>query len=154
MQITGQISQIKSLCDVDRIVDIEPFITPDSLKFEIFNSADQLINNFIYKKFGDLFSTKYTIYLSEDFRKFKACSLFLFDNINFNKLGCFRIFVYNKKDISTISVEYSTYFDQIIQRVNQFSAFCNALNRLYISGCELPNGIITDVFISIDLSID
>ena len=39
-----------------------------------------------------------------------------------------------------------------MQRGNQFSAFCNALNKLYISGGELLSGIITDVFIRIDLS--
>ena len=55
-RLPGREVKIKSLCDADRIVDIEPFITPDSLdEFEIFNSAGELINNFIYKKFRDLF---------------------------------------------------------------------------------------------------
>ena len=161
-RLPGREVKIKSLCDADRIVDIEPFITPDSLdEFEIFNSYGQLINNFIYKKFRDLFNTKLTIYLTfrrfcmfylEDIRKYISRTTFLYGNINFDKPGYFGIFVFNKKDNSTISVEYSTFFYQIMQRVNQFSSFCNALNRLYISGGELANGIITDVFICIDLS--
>ena len=40
----------------------------DSLdEVEIFNSAGQLINNFIDKKFRDFFNIKFTIYLT--FRK-------------------------------------------------------------------------------------
>ena len=31
-----------------------------------------------------------------------------------------------------------------MQRGNQFSEFCNALNKLYISGGEISSGIITD----------
>ena len=161
-RLPGREVKIKSLCDADRIVDIAPFITPDSLdEFEIFNGAGQLVNTLIYKKFRDLFDTKFTIYLTfrrsclfflDDIQRFIARSTFLYGNINFDKPGYFGIFVFNKNDNSTMSVEYSTHFYPIMQRVNQFSAFCNALNKLYISGGELPNGIVTDVFISIDLS--
>jgi hypothetical protein len=35
--------------------------------------------------------------------------------------------------------------------VNQFSAFCNALNKLYISGGEIQKNVITDSFICLDL---
>ena len=80
----------------------------------------------------------------EDVRKFISHSTFLYGNINFDKPGYFGIFVFNKKVNSTISVEYSTFFYQIMQRVNQFIVFCNALNKLYISAWELPNGLTTE----------
>ena len=69
----------------------------------------------------------------EDVGEFIARSTFLYGNINFDKLGQVGIFVYNKKDNPTVPVEYSTYFHQIMRKVNQFSVFCNALNKLYIS---------------------
>jgi len=39
-----------------------------------------------------------------------------------------------------------------MKTVNQFSAYCNALNKLYISGGEIENNQITDSFICIDLN--
>jgi hypothetical protein len=53
---------------------------------------------------------------------------------------------------STLSFEYSTNIYLQLKTVNQFSAYCNALNKLYISGGELNNNQITDNFISIDLT--
>ena len=53
---------------------------------------------------------------------------------------------------STLSFEYSTNIYLQLKTVNQFSAYCNALNKLYISGGELSNNIITDSFLSIDLT--
>ena len=79
----------------------------------------------------------------EDVRKFISPSIFLYGNINFDKPGYFGIFFFNKKVNSTISVEYSTFFYQIMQRVNQFIVFY-ALNKLYISAWELPNCLTTE----------
>ena len=39
-----------------------------------------------------------------------------------------------------------------MRTVNQFSAYCNALNKLYISGGDLGNNQITDTFLCIDLN--
>ena len=53
---------------------------------------------------------------------------------------------------STLSFEYSTNIYLQMKTVNQFSAYCNALNKLYISGGDLGNNQITDSFICIDLA--
>ena len=53
---------------------------------------------------------------------------------------------------STLSFEYSTNIYFQMKTVNQFSAYCNALNKLYISGGDLGNNQITDSFICIDLA--
>ena len=39
-----------------------------------------------------------------------------------------------------------------MRTVNQFSAYCNALNHLYISGGEMPNNEVTNSFIRLDLN--
>ena len=52
---------------------------------------------------------------------------------------------------STLSFEYSTNIYLKMKMVNQFSAYCNALNKLYISGGDLGNNQITDSFLCIDL---
>ena len=161
-RLPGREIKVKNLSDVNKIIDIEPFIAPDKFdEFEIYDTYGNLINRYIHKKFKEVFNTRYIIYLTfrrvclfylEDIRRFIARSTFLYGNINFDKPGHFSIFVFNKQNNSTIQVEYSTQFYQIMQRVNQFSAYCNALNKLYISGGELSNGVVTDAFISIDLS--
>lgn len=53
---------------------------------------------------------------------------------------------------STLSFEYSTNIYLQLKTVNQFSAYCNALNKLYISGGEITNNTSTDAFLCIDLN--
>ena len=55
-------------------------------------------------------------------------------------------------DNSTLSFEYSTNIYLQMRTVNQFSAYCNALNKLYISGGEIGNNQVTDSFICINLN--
>ena len=59
--------------------------------------------------------------------------------LTFDNPNSFGLFLFNKMDNSTLSFEYSTNIYLQMRTVNQFSAYYNALNNLYISGGELEN---------------
>ena len=67
-----------------------------------------------------------------DVRNYIAKRTYLIGGLTFDKPNTFGLFILNKMNNSTLSFEYSTNIYLQLKTVNQFSAYCNALNKLII----------------------
>ena len=162
VQIPGREIEITKLYDNNTLMDIEPFIVPDSIdEFDFCDSRGYLINDLMYTPFKDWHDVRRTLrikliraglYIPNDIRSYIAKRTYLIGCLTFDKPNSFGLFIFNKMNNSTLSFEYSTNIYLQMKTVNQFSAYCNALNKLYISGGEIENNQITDSFICIDLN--
>lgn len=161
VQLPGRIIEITKLYDNNTLLDIEPFIVPDSIdEFDIYDLFGSLINNYIYSPFKEWHDINRTLeiklirtglYIPNDIRTYIAERTYLIGCLTFDRPNSLGLFIFNKINNSTLSFEYSTNFHPEMKIVNQFSSYCNALNKLYISGGEISNNCATDSFICIDL---
>ena len=162
VQLPQREIEITKLYEDNTLSDIAEFIAPDSLdEFDFYTfdgySFDDLLNNPFFQ-WHDIYKTlrikliRSGLHIPNEIRKYIAKRTYLIGGLTFDKPNIFGLFIFNKLNNSTLSFEYSTNIYQQMKTVNQFSAYCNALNKLYISGGDLGNNQITDTFMCIDLN--
>jgi hypothetical protein len=161
VQLPGRQVEITTLSIQNCLMDIEPYITPDSLnEFDFYDSNGQLINDLVYNYFYEwhdvnkmlkVILVRNGLNIPNDIRSYISKRTYLIGCLTFDNPNSIGLFIYNKLNNSTLSFEYSTNAYPQMKIVNQFSAFCNALNKLYISGGEIQKNVITDSFICLDL---
>ena len=161
VQLPGRQVEITTLTCKNCLMDIEPYISPDSLnEFDFYDSNGHLIDDLVYNYFYEWHDVKEILKvilvrtglkIPNDIRSYISKRTNLIGCLTFDNPNSIGIFIYNKLNNSTLSFEYSTNAYPQIKVVNQFSAYCNALNKLYISGGEIQKNVITDSFICIDL---
>ena len=162
VQLPGREIEITKLYEDNSLSDIEPFIAPDTIdEFDFYNSQNYTLDDLIDRPFSEWHNIYKTLriklirsglHIPNEVRKYIAKRTYLIGGLTFDKPNSFGLFIFNKMNNSTLSFEYSTNIYIQMRTVNQFSAYCNALNKLYISGGELANNQITDTFMSIDLN--
>ena len=162
VQLPQREIEITKLYDYNCLVDIEPFIAPDSIdEYEFYDARGYSIDDYLYTPFYEWHNIYRTLriklvrsglHIVNDIRDYISKNTNLIGCLTFDKPNTFGIFLFNKTDTSTLSFEYSTNIYLQMKTVNQFSAYCNALNKLYISGGEIVNNQATDSFICVDLN--
>jgi hypothetical protein len=162
VQLPGREIEITKLYEDNSLSDIEPFIAPDTIdEFDFYNSQNYTLDDLIDRPFSEWHNIYKTLriklirsglHIPNEVRKYIAKRTYLIGGLTFDKPNSFGLFIFNKMNNSTLSFEYSTNIYIQMRTVNQFSAYCNALNKLYISGGEPANNQITDTFMSIDLN--
>ena len=161
VQLPGRQVTITTLYNNNCLMDIEPYITPDSLnEFDFYDSNGHLINDLVYNYFYEWHDLKEILkvtlvrnglYIPNDIRNYISKRTYLIGCLTFDNPNSIGLFIYNKLNNSTLSYEYSTNVYAQMKEVNQLSAYCNALNKLYISGGEIQKNVITDSFMCLDL---
>ena len=162
VQLPGREIEITKLFEDNTLSDIETFITPDTIhEFDFYNSDGYSLDDLLYRPFQEWHDINKTLriklvrsglHIPNEVRKYIAKRTYLIGGLTFDRPNTFGLFIFNKMNNSTLSFEYSTNIYLQMKTVNQFSAYCNALNKLYISGGDLGNNQITDSFICIDLA--
>jgi hypothetical protein len=162
VQSPGREIEITKLFEDNTLMDIEPFIVPDCIdEFDVCDSRGYIINDLLYTPFNQWHDVRRTLKIKlirsglnipNEIRKYIARRTNLIGCLTFDKPNSFGLFLFNKLDNSTLSFEYSTNIYLQMRTINHFSAYCNALNKLYISGGEIGNNQVTDSFICIDLN--
>ena len=162
VQLPGREIEITKLYEDNTLRDIETFIAPDTIdEFDFYNSEGYSLNDLLFRPFSEWHDITKTLriklvrsglHIPNEVRKYIAKRTYLIGGLTFDRPNTFGLFIFNKMNNSTLSFEYSTNIYFQMKTVNQFSAYCNALNKLYISGGDLGNNQITDSFICIDLA--
>ena len=162
VQLPGREIEITKLYEDNTLRDIETFIAPDTIdEFDFYNSEGYSLNDLLFRPFSEWHDITKTLriklvrsglHIPNEVRKYIAKRTYLIGGLTFDRPNTFGLFIFNKMNNSTLSFEYSTNIYLQMKTVNQFSAYCNALNKLYISGGDLGNNQITDSFICIDLA--
>ena len=162
VQLPGREIEITKLYEDNTLRDIETFIAPDTIdEFDFYNSEGYSLNDLLFRPFSEWHDITKTLriklvrsglHIPNEVRKYIAKRTYLIGGLTFDRPNTFGLFIFNKMNNSTLSFEYSTNIYFQMKTVNQFSAYCNALNKLYISGGDLGNNQITDSFICIDLT--
>ena len=161
VQLPQREIEITKLYEDNCLSDLEDFIYPDSIdEFDFYTSDRYSLNDILNKPFNQWHNIYKTLriklirsglHIPNEVRKYIAKRTYLIGGLTFDKPNTFGLFIFNKMNNSTLSFEYSTNIYLKMKMVNQFSAYCNALNKLYISGGDLGNNQITDSFLCIDL---
>ena len=154
--------EITKLYEGNCLLDIEPFIAPDSCdEYEFYDVKGHSIDDLLYTPFNGWTNVQNTLriklvraglHFANDIRNYIARNTYLIGCLTFDKPNTFGLFIFNKMNNSTLSFEYSTNIYLQMKTVNQFSAYCNALNKLYISGGEISNNQATSEFTCVDLN--
>ena len=162
VQLPGREIEITKLYEDNTLRDIETFIAPDTIdEFDFYNSEGYSLNDLLFRPFSEWHDITKTLriklvrsglHIPNEVRKYIAKRTYLIGGLTFDRPNTFGLFIFNKMNNSTLSFEYSTNIYFQMKTVNQFSAYCNALNKLYISGGDLGNNQIQDSFICIDLA--
>ena len=162
VQLPGREIEITKLYQDNCLSDIEEFIEPDKVdEFDFYDARGYSLNDYLNKPFEDWHNIYNTLriklirsglHIPNEVRNYIAKRTYLIGGLTFDKPNTFGLFIFNKMNNSTLSFEYSTNIYIQMRTVNQFSAYCNALNKLYISGGDLGNNQITDTFLCIDLN--
>ena len=162
VQLPQREIEITKLYGYHSLMDIEPYIAPDKCdEYDFYDSRGYSIDDYLYTPFVEWHNIAKTLRIklirsglniAHDIRKYISRRTFLIGCLTFDKPNSFGLFIFDKMNNSTLSFEYSTNIYLQMKKVNQFSSYCNALNKLYISGGELSNNEVTDSFICIDLN--
>ena len=162
VQLPGRELDVNKLYEDNTLLDLQEFIAPDAIdEFNFYNSDNYSLDDLLNRPFNEWHNMNKTLriklvraglHIPNEVRKYIAKRTYLIGGLTFDKPNTFGLFIFNKMNNSTLSFEYSTNIYFQLRTVNQFSAYCNALNKLYISGGELSNNQITDSFMSIDLT--
>ena len=150
VQMPGRELDVNKLYEDNTLSDLEEFIAPDTIDDDLLERPFNEWHNI--NKTLRIKLVRAGLHIPNEVRKYIAKRTYLIGGLTFDKPNTFGLFIFNKMNNSTLSFEYSTNIYLQLKTVNQFSAYCNALNKLYISGGELSNNIITDSFLSIDLT--
>ena len=162
VQLPGRELDVNKLYEDNTLLDLQEFIAPDAIdEFNFYTSDNYSLDDLLERPFNEWHDMNRTLriklvraglHIPNEVRKYIAKRTYLIGGLTFDKPNTFGLFIFNKMNNSTLSFEYSTNIYFQLRTVNQFSAYCNALNKLYISGGELSNNQITDSFMSIDLT--
>ena len=162
VQLPRRELDVNKLYEDNTLLDLQEFIAPDVIdEFNFYNSDNYSLDDLLNRPFNEWHNMNKTLriklvraglHIPNEVRKYIAKRTYLIGGLTFDKPNTFGLFIFNKMNNSTLSFEYSTNIYFQLRTVNQFSAYCNALNKLYISGGELSNNQITDSFMSIDLT--
>ena len=153
--------EITKLYGFHALLDIEPFIAPDSLdEYEIYDCKGYSINDYLYTPFKDWINVDYTLRIrlireglniAHDIRKYISQRTYLISCLMFDTPNTLGLFIFNKMNNSTLCFVYSTNVYSQLKTINQFSSYCNALDKLYISGGEIEKNFATNAFLCLDL---
>ena len=130
--------------------------------YDFYDSNNVLINNKIDEEVSKIFNNKKDILLTikqaylklaKDNRKFIQENTTLISTLTFNYSSSLGLFIYNTKTKQILSYEFSLEKYPFLQKINNFTSFCNSNNYLYISGGEddKNNNQGQDFFIKINL---
>ena len=134
----------------------------EEIDYDFYDSNDVLINDKINEEISKIFNIKKEILinikqaslkLAKDNRNFISNNTSLIGTLTFNFSYSLGIFIYNIKTKQIFSEEFSIENYPLLGHINNFTAFCNAKNSLYISGGEdeKTNNQGQDLFIKINL---
>ena len=162
VQLPGREIEVRKLYDNNNIIDLESYIAPDTIdEFDFYDDKGYSINDLIFTPFKEWHDSNKVLriklirsglYIPNNIQAYIAKRTNTIGCLTFDKPNTFGLFIFNKLDNSTLSFEYSTNIYSQMKTVNQFSAYCNALNKLYISGGEIANEQATDAFLMVDLA--
>ena len=162
VQLPQREIEITKLYDYNCLLDIDPYIAPDSVdEYDFYDSRGYSIDDRLYTPFYEWHNVYRTLriklvrsglHIGNDIRDYISKKTYLIGCLTFDKPNTFGLFIFNKMNNSTLSFEYSTNIYLQMKTVNQFSAYCNALNKLYISGGEISNNQATNDFTCVDLN--
>ena len=130
--------------------------------YDFYDSNNVLINDKIDEDISKIFNNKKDILLTikqaylklaKDNRKFIQENTTLISTLTFNYSSSLGLFIYNTKTKQILSYEFSFEKYPFLQKINNFTSFCNSNNYLYISGGEddKNNNQGQDFFIKINL---
>ena len=130
--------------------------------YDFYDSNNVLINDKIDEEISKIFNNKKDILLTikqaylklaKDNRKFIQENTTLISTLTFNYSSSLGLFIYNTKIKQILSYEFSLEKYPFLQKINNFTSFCNSNNYLYISGGEddKNNNQGQDFFIKINL---
>jgi len=130
--------------------------------YDFYDSNNVLINDKIDEEISKIFNNKKDILLTikqaylklaKDNRKFIQENTTLISTLTFNYSSSLGLFIYNTKTKQILSYEFSFEKYPFLQKINNFTSFCNSNNYLYISGGEddKNNNQGQDFFIKINL---
>ena len=130
--------------------------------YDFYDSNNVLINDKIDEEISKIFNNKKDILLTikqaylklaKDNRKFIQENTTLISALTFNYSSSLGLFIYNTKTKQILSYEFSFEKYPFLQKINNFTSFCNSNNYLYISGGEddKNNNQGQDFFIKINL---
>ena len=162
VQLPQREIEVTKLYEDNCLLDLEPYIAPDSCdEYEFYDTRNHSIDDYLYTPFNewiDIYRTlriklvRAGLNIANDIRDYISKRTYLIGGLTFDRPESFGLFIFDKMNNSTLSFEYSTNIYLLLKNVNQFSAYCNALNKLYISGGEISNNQATDTFICVDLT--
>ena len=162
VQLPQREIEITKLYDSFSLADIAPYIEPDSIdEYDFYDDRGYSIDDFLYTPFNEWIDINVTLriklvrsglHIAHDIREYISRRTNLIGCLTFDKPNTFGLFIFDKTNNSTLSFEYSTNIYLQLKPINQFSAYCNALNKLYISGGEIANNQASDTFICVDLN--
>ena len=162
VQLPQREIEITKLYESFSLADIAPYIEPDSIdEYDFYNDKGYSIDDFLYTPFNEWINineilriklVRSGLHIAHNIRDYISKRTNLIGCLTFDKPNTFGLFTFDKTNNSTLSFEYSTNIYLQLKSVNQFSAYCNALNKLYISGGEIANNQASDTFICIDLN--
>ena len=113
--------------------------------YDFYDSNNVLINDKIDEEVSKIFNNKKDILLTikqaylklaKDNRKFIQENSKLISTLTFNYSSSLGLFIYNTKTKQIFSYEFSFEKYPFLQKINNFTSFCNSNNYLYISGGE------------------
>ena len=130
--------------------------------YDFYDLNNVLINDKIDEDISKIFNNKKDILLTikqaylklaKDNRKFIQENTTLISTLTFNYSSSLGLFIYNTKTKQIFSYEFSFEKYPFLQKINNFTSFCNSNNYLYISGGEddKNNNQGQDFFIKINL---
>ena len=130
--------------------------------YDFYDLNNVLINDKIDEEVSKIFNNKKDILLTikqaylklaKDNRNFIQENSKLISTLTFNYSSSLGLFIYNTKTKQIFSYEFSFEKYPFLQKINNFTSFCNSNNYLYISGGEddKNNNQGQDFFIKINL---
>ena len=162
VQLPQREIEITKLYESFSLADIAPYIEPDSIdEYDFYDAKGYSIDDFLYTPFNEWIDINTTLriklvrsglHITNDIRDYISKRTNLIGCLTFDKPNTFGLFIFDKETNSTLSFEYSTNIYLQLKSVNQFSAYCNALDKLYISGGEIENNQASNSFICVDLN--
>ena len=117
--------------------------------YDFYDYNNILINDKINEEIEKIFNIKktieitikqYSVPIPKNCKEYISNKTFVIGTLIFNNKLSLGIFIYNKNSNQIISYEYPFNNYNELKFINQFTAFCNGNNFLYISGGETENG--------------
>lgn len=143
LPVRGTIEEDQAVSDLIPLIQLDP-----KDDFDVYDMRNNLINDKFNRPVKEVFDLRNDIrvklvstglVLPTNIKDYIAKNTLFVSSLSFDNSNKFAIFVYDTKTGMTSSYEYSLMIYQQMRKVNQFSAYCNALDKLYISGGELQS---------------